>query len=183
MISVDVPAGELQDASGRSRVRQRLLAGHPHQCAPGAVGLEAAEVAAPALDAVGDHRDVADLAAHAEPTAHQLAVDDHAAADAGADREHQQVLDVLAGAERELAPGGGVGVVLHDDRQVELLLEVIACSGSSRQARLGAKTTIARSLSTNPAAQTPTASTSFGPDERADELADRAHDLGRVGGR
>ena len=56
-------------------------------------------------------------------------------------------------------------------------------SGSSRQARLGAKTTVAHCLSTKPAAQTPTASTSTGADQRADELTDGVHDLGGSFGR
>ena len=63
-------------------------------------------------------------AADAERAAEQLAVEHDAAADAGADGDQQQVVDVLAGAEGELAPGRGVRVVLDDDRQVDPLLEV-----------------------------------------------------------
>ena len=62
--------------------------------------------------------------AHPERAAVELAVEDDAAADAGADGDQQQVVDVVAGAELELAPRGGVGVVLDHDRQVDARLEV-----------------------------------------------------------
>ena len=74
--------------------------------------------------AVGHDPHVADLAAHAEASAVQAAVEHHAAADAGADRDEQQVVDVLAGAVPELAPRGGVGVVLDDDGEVDARLEL-----------------------------------------------------------
>ena len=48
---------------------------------------------------------------------------------------------------------------------------------------MGAKTTIARALSTKPAAETPTASTVSLPASSRHQLADRAHDLGGVLGR
>ena len=67
---------------------------------------------------------VADLGADPERAAVELAVEDQPAADAGADRDQQQVVDVVAGAVGELAPRGGVGVVLDHDREVEPGLEL-----------------------------------------------------------
>ena len=55
-------------------------------------------VAAAAEDAVGHDPQVADLAADAEGPAVQPSVEDDAATDAGADRDQQQVVHVLAGA-------------------------------------------------------------------------------------
>ena len=78
----------------------------------------------PQQQPVGHHPHVADLRADAEGAAEQLAVVHDAAADAGADRDQQQVVDVVAGAEGELAPGGGVRVVLDHDGQVDARLEV-----------------------------------------------------------
>ena len=59
-----------------------------------------------------------------ERAALELAAQHDAATDAGADRDHQQVVDVLAAPEPELAPRGRVGVVLDRDRQVDALLEL-----------------------------------------------------------
>ena len=72
----------------------------------------------------GHHAHVPDLGAHAEGAAVERAVEDDAAADAGADGDQQEVVDVVAGAELELAPGRGVRVVLDDDGQAERRLEV-----------------------------------------------------------
>ena len=72
----------------------------------------------------GHDAHVADLGADAEGAAEQLAVEHDAAADAGADGDQQQVVDVVAGAEGELAPGGGVRVVLDHHREVDPRLEV-----------------------------------------------------------
>ena len=78
----------------------------------------------PHRHAVRHDPQVADLGADAEGAAVQRAVEHDAAADAGADGDQQQVVDVVAGAEGELAPRRGVGVVLDDDRQVDALLEL-----------------------------------------------------------
>ena len=69
---------------------------------------------------------VSDLAGGAEPATHELAVDDHAAADAGPDGDQQQLVGVNGRAVAELAPRGRVGVVLDHDRDLELLLEEVA---------------------------------------------------------
>ena len=63
------------------------------------------------------------LGGHAEGPVHQDAVDHDAAPDAGADGEQDHVVHLGSGAETELPPGRGVGVVLDDDRQVQDRLE------------------------------------------------------------
>ena len=103
------------------------------------------------------------------------------ATDAGADGEHQQVVDVLAGAEGELAPGGGVGVVLDDDRELELPPRGRA--SAARRARRG----WARRRTVGPRLVDEAGG---GDADRLDGLAagracatssaDRAHDLRRV---
>ena len=123
------------------------VAGLAHQGRAAGVLLEAAVVAAAAQDAVGHDAHVADLGADAEGAAVELAVEHEAAADAGADGDQQQVVDVLAGAEAELAPGGGVGVVLDDDREVDRASSS-ALRSTSRQAMFGANITTERDLST-----------------------------------
>ena len=89
-----------------------------------AVRLEAPVVAAAAQGAVGHHAHVPDLAAHAEAPSVQPAVEHHATPDAGADRDEQQVVDVLPRTEAELSPRGCVGVVLHDHRQGDAGLDL-----------------------------------------------------------
>ena len=59
-----------------------------------------------------------DLGRDAEGATEQGAPVHDAATDAGAERHQQQVVDVFAGTEPELAPGGRVGVVLHHDRKI-----------------------------------------------------------------
>ncbi|MGX1094056.1 hypothetical protein RKD47_004737 [Streptomyces albogriseolus] len=70
---------------------------------------------------------MAELGGHAEVAAAQLVADDHAAAEAGAQGDADDVAVALARAELVLAPGRRVGVVLHDDRKahagLDLLLE------------------------------------------------------------
>ena len=60
------------------------------------------------------------------------------------------------GAEPPLGPGGGVGVVLDHHRQPQPRL-IASRSGSLRQDRCGANSTVARSASMKPAAPMPTA--------------------------
>jgi hypothetical protein len=73
---------------------------------------------------VDDH--VAQFGPVLEIPAKHLALDDDAPADAGAQRVHDQVVDVLAGARPELAPGGGVGVVLQRGPDSRLLFHDLA---------------------------------------------------------
>ena len=68
--------------------------------------------------AVGVDHDVADLAGRRAVTVQQRALEHQPGADTGADPEHHQ--PAVAGvAERVLAEDGGVGVVGHEDREVE----------------------------------------------------------------
>ena len=62
-------------------------------------------------------RDVADLAARAVGTINDLAVDDDAAADTRAQRDHDSAAAALGGAHPDLAQGGDVGVVADKDLQ------------------------------------------------------------------
>ena len=132
-----------------SRDRRTVAVRHAHpsavppsrrrHCPPtGAVLLPAPLQPAPAAPAVGDHRDVADLAGHAVAAAHQPPADDEPAADPGADRDRGEVVVVAAGAEARLGPRRGVRVVLDDDGQVQLRrqrrAQVLVCAmrGSAR---------------------------------------------------
>ncbi len=134
-------------ASGRAVA---AFARHPHQRGPRGVGLQAAEVAAAAGDAARDHRDVPHLGAHAETTAHQLAVEHDAATDAVR-------WSASAGCRRPRRPRSGTRPRRRRWRRSPPRPQPHAfsrwsLSGSSRQARLGAKTSTARLLSTKPAA-------------------------------
>ena len=122
-------AGSPPARSMRSRASSEAadggLAGGAHERGAGAgqtPGTPA--VAAAAHHAAGDHPHVPDLGGHAEGAAVELAVQHDAAADTGADGDEQEVVDVLAGTEGELAPGGRVGVVLDDHREVHVLLQL-----------------------------------------------------------
>src|SRR4029079_3422641 len=69
--------------------------------------------------------DVADLGTHAVATAVELAVDDDAATDTGADGDADDEPLLAAGAEARLTPGGGVRVVLHDAGQPQPPLDLL----------------------------------------------------------
>ena len=58
--------------------------------------------------------------------AEDVAVDDHAAADAGAEREHQQVPGGAAVDQLGLGERGAVRVVVDEDRHAEAALELVA---------------------------------------------------------
>ena len=63
---------------------------------------------------------MAQLARAAGLAKHQLAVDHHAAAHTRAEGEHDEVLHALGAAIDQLAVGGGVGVVRHHHRHVDM---------------------------------------------------------------
>ena len=112
-----------------------------------------------------DH--VADLAgaAAAEP---RLAVEDEAAADAGAPEDAEQRLVGPAGAEVELGLGGDLDVVADLDRGAELLARARARAGRCRPSRAGSapgkRSRCARS--TSPGEPTPTPASALGLDAR-----------------
>src|SRR5205823_6260816 len=87
--------------------------------------LHAAVLTAVAREPVRNRPVVADLARHAEPAAEEPAPADDAAAEPGARGHHQHVLMSGTGSVDELAPCGGVRVVLDDDRKPGGLLEEI----------------------------------------------------------
>ena len=64
-----------------------------------------------------------DLGGDAEAPAQQLAVENDSAADPRPDCKNYDVVLAAAGAEPRLPPGRRVGVVLHDGREPEALLE------------------------------------------------------------
>ena len=90
---------------------------------PRAVDLQAAATSAAAGRAVFVEDDVPYLSRPSRHTPIQGAVDDDAAADAAADGDEEHVAGAATGAESVLGDGGGVGVVLQEARDVELLLE------------------------------------------------------------
>ena len=80
----------------------------------GGVALPAPVTAAETRGAARDDDHVADLTGEATATADQLAVGDDAAADAGAERHHDEVVDTATGAPLVFAERGAVGVVLAE---------------------------------------------------------------------
>ncbi len=101
-------------------------AGLAHQRVAGGVLLPAALVAALAADAVGHHLHVPELAGDAEAPADDAPAQHDAAADAGAEVDHDQVALAAAGAEAVLGPDRGVGVVVDEDRQRHPLAQGLA---------------------------------------------------------
>src|SRR5580700_9414206 len=78
--------------------------------------LPAAPVPAAAEPAVGHHPVVPGLARRAPPAAVELAVEHDPGADPGAHGDQHDVLLITGGTQLGLGPGGGVRVVLDDDR-------------------------------------------------------------------
>ncbi len=68
---------------------------------------------------------MAELTGDAELAALDLAVLQDGAADAGTERDHDEVVLAAAGTEAPLRPGGGVGVVVHEDRHGEPSREAV----------------------------------------------------------
>ncbi len=87
------------------------------------IGLEAADRAAAAPVAVVARGQVAELAGLAERPGDEAAVDDEAAADAGAEGEPDHVPAAARRAEQPLGPGERAGVVAERDGDTELALE------------------------------------------------------------
>ena len=69
--------------------------------------------------AVGDDRQVSDLAGDATITGTQRAVEDQASADAGPDEHDEEIVDTLAGTDPMLGQCAAVDVVADDDGAVE----------------------------------------------------------------
>jgi hypothetical protein len=91
----------------------------------GGEGLEATAVTAGAAWAGGLDGDVSELAARALRAEQQHAVRDHASPDPRAECEEHEVVHVAPRPEAELAPGGGVGVVLDRQRDPDPRLDLI----------------------------------------------------------
>src|SRR3954447_4877822 len=123
---LDLSAGAIEQRACDQRAFAGLVARVAHQGGAARVLLPAAAVTAAADLTVGDNLHVSDLRGNAERAPVQLAVEHDPATDSGPDRDQQAVLDVLTGAEGELPPRSGVGVVLDDDRQSDTLLQVVA---------------------------------------------------------
>src|SRR5207245_9200388 len=100
------------------RLPRRTSAPRP---APGHA--QPAAAATPARAAVELHRRVAELAAEAERTANEAAVEHHAGAESGARRQHHERADTTAGTEEELAERERVDVVVDESRKPEALTE------------------------------------------------------------
>src|SRR5262249_9488466 len=89
-------------------------------------GFDATAIAAGAGNPVLLDRHVADLAGIAAHAPHQLAADHHAAADAGAREETDQVLDPLPDAAATFPVRDRLHVVEHRDRQPQRRLQALA---------------------------------------------------------
>ena len=96
------------------------------QRAGGGVALPAAPASAGALDAVLDNDVVTHFTGGEVEAAQNLAAQDNAAADAGAQSNDDRIVVPLCTARNVLAVGGGVGVVLDIDLAAEQVLEVRA---------------------------------------------------------
>src|SRR5690606_17876595 len=122
----DVALDVLDDPVGDGRVGGGQLACLADQGVAGAVLLPAAAVAAGAAVAARDDLHVAELAGHAVLAALDLSVLEDRAADAGAQGDHHEVVLAASCAEAPLGPGGGVGVVVDEDRDGETARETVA---------------------------------------------------------
>ncbi len=76
--------------------------------------------------AAGDDLHVSELAGDAVLAPLDLALLQDRAADAGAERDHDEVVLAAAGAEAPLGPGGGIGVVVHEDGDGQAAGEAVA---------------------------------------------------------
>ncbi len=112
-----VAAGQLDEALPAASVHHRsgLLA----QRRAGGVALPAAPSTAGAGDAAVGHDHVADLAGEAVGAAHEPAVDDEPAPDAGAEGDEDRRVGPGGGAGLVLGPGGAGGVVVGPDGEPE----------------------------------------------------------------
>src|SRR5690606_32656249 len=110
---------------GDGRVGGGQFACLADQGVAGAVLLPAAAVAARAAVAAGHDLHVPELAGDAVLAAFDLAVLQDRAADAGAQRDHHEVVLAASGAEAPLGPGGGVGVVVDQDGDGETAGEAV----------------------------------------------------------
>ena len=110
----------------RESIAQAEEFSHGRYCRGGGVLFHAAAIAAAAGVAVGHDGDVSDFACHAHAAAHDSAIVNNAAADAGAEREQNEVFDVAAGSDPLFAEGGGVGIVFQNDRGIEAAREFLA---------------------------------------------------------
>ena len=107
-------AGERDRLGAEARA---LIAVDPHHAFGRGVLLEAAAAPAAALERLGRvHGDVAYLAGGAVGTGRHLAVHDHAAAHARAERDEHAALEAARAALPELAQRGRVGIVHVGDR-------------------------------------------------------------------
>ena len=120
---------------------QNLLA-HTDDGCGAAVALQAAFVAAGAGHAADVHGNVADLAAHAVEAAPRTAVDDDAAAHAGAQRQEHAGRGALAHARHALGKAGHGGVVVNKDGLVDVFLQ-LAAQGNVLPAHVGAEDDVA----------------------------------------
>ena len=69
---------------------------------------------------------MAQLGAKARVAALDVAVDDHAAADTGAQRHHHQVVRGRVGDQLRLGQGGAVRVVVHEHGHAEAIAQLLA---------------------------------------------------------
>ena len=120
---------------------ENLLA-HPDDGRGAAVALQTALVAAGAGNAADIHGNVADLAAYAVEAAPRTAVDDDAAADAGAQRQEHAGGGALAHARDAFGKAGHGGVVVDKDGLIDIFLE-LAAQRNVLPAHVGAENDVA----------------------------------------
>ena len=107
--------GAAQGAGGIRVLVQQLLHAAHNAGGTGILLQTSVLAAAAGSGLVAVHRDVADLAAGTVGAINDLAVDDDAAAHAGAQRDHDRAAAALGCAHPDLAQSGHVGVIAHKD--------------------------------------------------------------------
>jgi hypothetical protein len=156
------------DAAGEP-VRHRRLAAEEAEPAARREPLPAPLAAARARRPVRVDHHVARLAAESVRPAHQLAFDDGARPDAGAERDQHRIPDPPGGAGHVLAPGGAGGVVVDPDREAQAGLQLVAHPHAEQAGQVGS----------DPQDPAPVDQTGDADADRADllVLAQRAHDV------
>lgn len=100
-----------------SRIVREYLQHGTHDAGGGDIGLEASPASTAAQSPAGPDRDVAEFAGRPAVAVHHFAVGNDAAAQSRAERYFDKVSHTPRSAVYHFADGGGIGVVVDDDRQ------------------------------------------------------------------
>src|SRR3954466_6896166 len=87
---------------------------------------QAAIVSATAWIAVGEHRHVPQFSGHADEPVHDSSFADNSTANAGAQRQQDEVVHIAAGTDPFFAKSRRVRIVLENHGSAEVLLDFVA---------------------------------------------------------